>query len=117
MGVAGSLGVIGAGTAWRIAGIDGAGRALVRATRNDDQQIKTLGGMMLVRGGDRSVELVRAAVESDELNAILVRALGDIGGDRSKQLLIEIARGEGPMAEEAATALETLERIEQLEDE
>lgn len=115
MGVGGSLGVIGAGTVWRSFGLKSAGRALVRATDSDDEQMRTLGGMMLVQAGDKSVELVREASDEGQLNPILVEILSDIGGRQSKALLIEIVQAGGSMAGEADQSLETLRRIQDLE--
>ena len=115
MGVGGSLGVISAGTVWRAFGLESAGRALVRATDSDDEQMRTLGGMMLVQAGEKSVDLVGKASDEGQLNPILVEILSDIGGPQSKALLIEIVRSGGSMAEEADQSLETLRRIEDLE--
>ena len=112
----GSLGVIGAGTVWRVTGLDSAGRSLVRATASSDEQVRTLGGMMLVQAGERSVALVREASEEGQLNRTLVKALADVGGQKSESLLAEIAAAGGSLSEDASESLETLERIKSLGD-
>ena len=117
MSVFGSLGVISAGAVWRTTGLKSAGQALVRATASDDEQTSTLGGMMLVQAGERSVDLVREASGKGELNPILVKILADIGGPDSEVLLTEISQADDPHAREASESLETLERIKRLQKE
>lgn len=111
------MAVIGAGAVWRSTGLKRAGRSLVRATYSDDEQIRTLGGMMLVQAGERSVDLVLEAAEQDELNPTLVEVLGDIGGQKSETVLVDIAQAGGPLAQSAERSLERMKRIERLDEE
>ena len=117
MSAASSIGLISAGVIWRTLGLRTAGQALVRATSSGDDQLRTLGGMLLVQASERSIGLVQGAADSGDLNSTLIAVLGDIGGARSKEALTDIVEAGGRHAEDAATSLELLARIEELEDE
>ena len=114
MGVGSSLKVIGAGVAWRTVGNESAGAELVEAFTSDDEQKRTFAGILLVKAGDRSVDLIEKARSTWSLTPDMVRLLADIGGPKSQTLLGELANGESPVAQAAVESLELLEQIEQL---
>jgi hypothetical protein len=114
MGVGSSLKVIGAGVAWRTAGIASAGEELIEAFTSEDEQQRTLAGISIVKAGDRSIDLIDRARSRGHLNPALVRLLADIGGPKAQALLGELATGESPVAEAATESLELLKKIESL---
>jgi hypothetical protein len=69
---------------------------------------------LLVKAGERSVDLIEKARSTGSLTPDLVRLLADIGGPKSQTLLGELADGESPVAQAAVESLELLEQIEQL---
>lgn len=114
MNVGNSLKVIAAGVAWRTVGNKSAGKELVQAFTSDDEQSRNLAGISLVKAGDRSVDLIEKLRARGRLTPELVKLLPDIGGQRSKALLSELAADKGPVADAAVESLELLEEIEQL---
>ena len=112
MSLGSSLRIMGAGVAWRSVGTKASGETLLQAVCGDDEQKRTLAGMSLVKAGERSIDLIEKARESDRLTPTVVRLLADIGGPRSRALLNEIAAGPGPIAEAAVSSLDLLDRIE-----
>jgi hypothetical protein len=115
MGVGSSLKVIGAGVAWRTAGVETAGDTLLQAFESDDEQDRTLAGISIVKAGERSIDLIERARSAGRLSPSLVRLLADIGGPRSRGLLTEIAAGTGPVASAAGESLDLLDQIDGIE--
>ncbi len=116
MSLGGSLKVIAAGVAFRTAGSDGAGYKLLDAFSGDDEQEKMLAGISLVKAGERSVDLIEKAGKTGRLTPDVVRLLPDIGGPRSRALLVELSGETGPVAAAATESLQVLDQIEALED-
>ena len=114
MGFGRSANVIRAGLAWRAFGSSGAGATLLEAMSGEDEQERMLAGMSLVKAGERSVDLIEGAHASQQATVPVVRLLADLGGPRSRTLLIEIAAEQGPLAGAAADSLDLLDRIEAL---
>lgn len=108
--------MIGAGLAWRTVGSESAGYALLEAFSSDDEQVKMLAGISIVKAGDRSVDLIEKARKSGRLTPQVVRLLTDIGGPRSRGLLTQIANDQGPVATAAAESLQVLDQIDAIED-
>jgi hypothetical protein len=115
MSLGGSLKVIGAGLAFRSAGAEGAGYALLDAFSGEDEQEKMLAGISLVKAGERSIDLIEKARKASRLTPEVVRLLADIGGPRSRTLLTELSSEAGPVATAARESLEVLDQIEALE--
>src|SRR5713101_5013270 len=70
--------------AWRIVGLSSAGRGLVRALGSDDENIRTLAGMFLVRGGKRAEPLLREALERRQNLPLVITIVGSLG-DRTME--------------------------------
>ena len=104
MGLASSIGLVGAGLAWRSARFKPAGRALVNALDSGEQD-RTLAGMALVQAGERSVELIEERLEASEATLMLVRVLNDIGGAAAQRALKRIAAAGGEAGELARRLL------------
>jgi len=111
-----SLNVIRAGMVWRAVGSDAAGAALIDAVSGDDEQVRTLAGMSLVKAGERSVGLIEQAYAEGRATPLMMRILTDIGGRSARDLLDDIALYNGPLAEAAADSLALLDRIDRLDD-
>lgn len=111
-----SLNVIRAGIAWRSFGSDAAGAALIDAVSGNDEQVRTLAAMSLVKAGERSVGLIEQAYSEGRATPLMMRMLADIGGRPARDLLCEIAAHNGPVAEAAADSLALLDRIDRLDN-
>ncbi len=105
MGVGSSMRLLGAAVTWRSTGLPGAGRALARALSGDEQQ-RTIAGMGLVQAGTRSVPVVEEEYRARGATTMMVRVLGDIGGDDARRVLAEIADGPADCADLARQLLE-----------
>ena len=111
MGVAGSVKLLAAGAAWRIAGLGAAGRTLVDAAADEVETEQTLAGMLLVKAGDRSVPLVANALAAGVTSLGLVDVLASIGTPEARGALGAIAVAEGKVGAAAADAIRTLDEI------
>ncbi len=67
------------GAIWRATGIRSAGRALVRALGTDDEQLRMIAGMILVKGGRKAEPLLQEALERRENVSTVLTVLGSIG--------------------------------------
>ncbi len=104
-----------AGTAWRTFGSKSAGETLLDAMSSGDEQQRMLAGMSLVKAGDRSVDLIQEAIDSDCAGPDVIRLLADLGGRKARSLLEELAAGEpGELKDAAERSLNLLERIDAL---
>jgi len=112
MGVASSARLLAAGSAWRLTGLDAAGRTLIGAVGHGDENDQTIAGIFLVKAGDRSVPLIGDALLA-EPSRILVDILASIGTDDARAVLEWAANGErSEIAHAARQALQTLDEIE-----
>ncbi len=111
----GSFKVIVAGMLWRTFGSKSAGAILLDAMSASNEQQRMLAGMMLVKAGDRSVVLIREAVESGRAGSQVVRLLADLGGPGARAVLETLAAGKpGELKDAAEQSLDLLERIDDL---
>jgi hypothetical protein len=82
MGASKSIGVIAAGAAWKVGHPEWAGRKLVTALGSDDENARTIAGMLLVKGGAHALPLLREAM-AQEQNLPMVLAVAESIGDAS----------------------------------
>jgi hypothetical protein len=87
MGAVASAKLLAAGSAWRLTGLDAAGRSLVAALAGGAENEQTLAGILLVRAGDRSVPLITEAISAGATSAALVDVLASIGTDTARTAL------------------------------
>jgi hypothetical protein len=108
--------VIGAATAWRLAGNAAAGRALLTAVTRGEETEQTLAAMMLVRAGDRSVPLVTDALLAGSADPTLVDVLASIGTDRARAALRTVSEAREPTvaAPSKAAATEALRTLDEI---
>ncbi len=95
---------------WRVTAWPSAGRALVRALAADDEGLRTIAGMLLVRAGPRAQPLLQEALGRRESLPMIAAILGDIGDPASEQPLSELSRDPDPeVARAAREALRVLD--------
>ena len=112
MGVASSARLLAAGSAWRVTGLDAAGRSLISAASHGDENDQTIAGIFLVKAGDRSVRLVGKALQVDP-SLTLVDVLASIGTNDARAVLEGAANGQpSEIADAARQALQTLDEID-----
>jgi hypothetical protein len=112
MGTASVAKLFAAGSTWRLTGMEAAGRNLVSAVVDGEEDEQTLAGMMLVKAGDRSVPLITDAISAGAPAPELVDVLASIGTDAARAAL-EQATQTAPreVAAAAQQALRTLDEV------
>src|SRR5215471_15447451 len=74
-----AAGLFAANAVWCATGSQAAGRVLMNALAADDPNVRTIAGMLLVRGGKKSIPLITEAIHRNlNLPQTLVMA-GDVG--------------------------------------
>jgi hypothetical protein len=97
------------GAVWRATGARAAANALVRAFGSDDEMVKSLAGMFLVRGGRGAAPVLRDALARGCDDPNLLTALADVGTREDEPLLRSYTRHADPSTADAARrALEVL---------
>ena len=92
-------------------GIESAGRALVAALGDDDEDIRTLAGMFLVQSGRRAVPLLREELAKGRNVATILTILGDIADPSTvPDLERYVASTDAEISRAAREALEILRR-------
>lgn len=64
---------------WRSTGWRAPGRALVKALGDDDEEVRTIAGMFLVKAGKRAEPLLEEALRQERCLPMVLTVLGDIG--------------------------------------
>ena len=96
-------------------GLRPAGRALVRALGSEDENVRTIAGMFLVRSGRRAEPVLEEALARRENLPLVLTILGNIGSPESEEVLRQFATDRDPEAAEAAReALEELQEQQEL---
>ena len=114
-GTSSSIRVLAAGASWRLFGSVRAGETLLDAVAGDDEQNRMLAGISLVKAGQRSFDLIEEKIATGQATAPVIRLLPDIGGERARALLQQIAAGKpGGEADAATECIELLDRIKKL---
>lgn len=101
MSVGGRAALFAAAAAWKL-GVPGAGRKLVDALSSADEQARLIAGMLLVRGGERAVPLLRAALEHPRNLPHLLRVIGDAAPGPFMAELQRYATSDDPAVRRAA---------------
>ena len=105
-----ALSTFGKSAALRL-GSAAAGRRLVADLRSDDETVRMLAGMFLVRNRDRSVPLLREALARREEMPTVLTMLGDIATDDAWALIRQYLDDPDPeVAAAARAALDIFER-------
>lgn len=72
---------------WKATGSRSAGRSLVRDLGSEDESVRMLAGMFLVRGGERAAPLLREAAARGENLPTVLTALADVGNPADEPFL------------------------------
>jgi HEAT repeat protein len=96
--------------AWRLTGLEAAGRTVVRALSSEDPTVRTTAGMLLVRAGHRAKPMLREALDARHALPMVVIILADIGDQESRPILNELTRDpDATVAGAARQALRVLD--------
>ena len=89
---------------WRVTGSARAGAVLARALASPDETNRTAAGMLLVRGGLRTLPLLRENLQQGVAVPLSLRVLGDIGGPEVAALIEPYRHDLDPRVADAARA-------------
>jgi HEAT repeat protein len=104
-----SLFLIGSRAAWKLCGIQAAGRPLVRSLGSPDEDVRTIAGMLLVKAGRSAEPLLEEALERRENLPMVLSVLADIGDPTSEPQIERFRLDPDPeVAKAAAQALRQL---------
>lgn len=96
-------------TTWRATGSRAAGRRLLEALGSDDEDLRTIAGMFIVRGGRKAVPLLEEAIKKREHLPIVLTIAADVGATEFEPELRELERDSDPnVARAAHDALQVL---------
>ena len=87
---------------WRFARLRPAGRAVVTALGSKDPTVRTIAGMFLVKSGNRSLPLLREALEGGKNLPMVLAVLGDVGDRETEELLSPFSQDADPKVAQAA---------------
>ena len=97
-----AAGLFAANAIWQATGSQAAGRSLVNALAASDPNLRTIAGMLLVRGGEKAVPLIEEAIHRElNLPQVLVMA-GDVGAKKLEPELQKYAAHPDPQISRAA---------------
>jgi hypothetical protein len=88
--------------AWRLTGLQSAGRAVVQALSSDDPTTRVMAGMLLVRARQRSLPLLREALAARRALPMVLPILADIGDQASRPAIHALTRDPDPAVAGAA---------------
>ena len=95
---------------WGLTGIDAAGRVLVDALDAEDEDVRSIAGILLTRAGRRAEPLLEEALARGEHVPMVLSVLGSIGDPAIVPDLRPFARSDDPdVARAAREAIRTLE--------
>lgn len=112
MSLPGTAKVFAAGAAWRLTGLDSAGRVLVDSVISGTEDEVTLAGILLVRAGDRSVPLVTSALETGANAPELLDVLVSVGSDAARTALQNVAQA--PTSQASGAAEKALQQFDDI---
>lgn len=104
-----TLYLVGARALWRLTGSKSAGRALVRALADDDENRRTIAGMLLAKAGPAAQPLLIEALRDRSALPMALSILGDVGDATVEAQIAPFGADEDPsVARAAADALRVL---------
>ena len=110
------LRVLAAGLLWRWFGAEGSGDTLLEAVASQDEQNRMLAGISLVKAGDKSFDLIEDQIDTGNATASAVRLLPDIDPGRARGVMEKVTTSGGDLVETATECIDTINRIESVED-
>jgi HEAT repeat protein len=94
---------------WRVTSLGAAGRVLIRALSSKDENIRTIAGMLLVRGGSKSAPLLHEAIEKRDSLPVVLPIIASIGDRQFEPVLRRLSHD--PDANVAKAAHDALRLI------
>ena len=88
--------------AWRATGSARAGVVLSAALGSSDETNRTAAGMLLLRGGEKALPLLRANLQRGTAVPMTLRLLGDIGGHAARATIEPYTQSADPAIARAA---------------
>jgi len=94
---------------WRLTGWRAAGRRLVEALGSEDEDVREIAGMLLVKAGRKARPLLEEALAKRQSLPLALTILGDIGDRKSAAKLQSFTQDRDPqVARSAQDALKVL---------
>jgi hypothetical protein len=110
------LRVLTAGLLWRWFGAKGSADTLLDAVDSQDEQNRMLAGMSLVKAGDKSFDLIEDQIDTGQATPSAVRLLPDIDPHRARGVMEKVSTTGGDLVETATECIDTINRMESVED-
>jgi hypothetical protein len=110
------LRVLTAGFLWRWFGVRSSADTLLEAVASQDEQNRMLAGMSLVRAGEKSFDLIEEQIDTGEATPSAVRLLPDIDTSRARGVMEKVSISGGDLVETATECIDTINRIESVEE-
>jgi hypothetical protein len=102
MEASGAARLFGANALWRITGSRSAGRTLVEALGSRDEDLRSLAGIFLTRGGRRAEPLLREALDRRRHLPMVLTVLGSLGDPRYEPVFQSFSQDPDPEVADAA---------------
>lgn len=87
---------------WGVTGMDAAGRVLVEALASEDEDVRTIAGILLTKAGRRAEPLLGEALKDGRHVPMVISVLGSIGDPDVVSDLRPFARSDDPEVARAA---------------
>jgi hypothetical protein len=97
-----AIGLFLAAIAWRLTGASQLGRALVRALSSENENIRSIAGILLVRAGKRAEPLLQEALQRRENLPMTLTLLADLGDRVVEEEIQRFSTDRDPKVAEAA---------------
>lgn len=94
--------VITGAAAWRIFGMDRGGRVLIDALSSPDENVRVIAGMLLVKGGQRALPLLREALKGRSALVTVLTIIADVGDKRVVRDIEPFLSDDDPQVRKAA---------------
>lgn len=88
--------------AWRITGIQAAGRVLLRSLNSENENLRTIAGILLVKAGNRAEPLLQEALRRREYLPMTISVIADLGDKELAKDIQPFSSDEDPRVAEAA---------------
>lgn len=102
---------------WRLFGRRQSAETLFEAMSGTNEQNRMLAGISLVKAGRRSFKFIEQKIAAGDATPTLIRLLPDIDACAARDVLTRVVGNQGELAETASECIDTLDRIEALDEE
>ena len=87
---------------WGLTGIDAIGRVLVEALAEEDEDVRTIAGVLLTKSGRRAEPLLGEALDQGKHVPMVISVLGSIGDRKVLPKIRPFAHSDDPQVARAA---------------